>query len=199
MGGKRTTCCGCAPSSERRSLLRAALSLGLAVPFAKVAVAQGQDPKSLPPQPGDRLVFFAGDRDGEVIAPDDLTVGGPQVQAFPMDPGSEAVRDGSALNQVLLVRLDPEELSNKARENAADGIVAYSAICTHEACPVTAWDKRRKRLYCNCHGSAFDPADAARVVVGPATRRLPMLPIKIEEGSLVVAGEFTGRVGAQRG
>ncbi len=198
MGGNRKTCC-CAPSSERRSILRAALGLGLAAPFANFAVAQDEDPKNLPPQPGDRLVFFAGDRDGEVIAADDLTVGGPQVQAFPMDPASGVVRDGSALNQVLLVRLDPEELSQKTQANAADGVVAYSAICTHEACPVTAWDEKRNRLYCNCHGSAFDPADAAKVVMGPATRRLPMLPIKVEEGVLVVAGEFTGRVGAQRG
>jgi rieske iron-sulfur protein len=199
MGGDRRTFHCLARSAERRGVLKAALGLGLAAPFANFAVAQDKDPKNLPPQPGDRLVFFAGDRDGEVIAADDLTVGAPPVQAFPMDPASEVVRDGSALNQVLLVRLDPEELSQKTQANAADGVVAYSAICTHEACPVTAWDEKRNRLYCNCHGSAFDPADAAKVVMGPATRRLPMLPIKVEEGVLVVAGEFTGRVGAQRG
>ena len=187
------------PSSGRRSLLQAVLGLGLAAPFAKLAAGQGQDPTNLPPQPGDRLAFFAGDRDGEPIAPDDLPVGGPPVQAFPIDPASGVTRDGSVLNQVLLVRLDPEDLKGKTRSNAAEGIVAYSAICTHEACPVTAWDEKRNRLYCNCHGSAFDPADGARVVHGPARRRLPMLPVKVEEGFLVVAGEFTGRVGAHRG
>ena len=199
MGGKTKTCCGCVAPSARRRVLQAALGLGLAAPFAKLGAAQVQDPKNVPPQPGDRFVFFAGDRDGEVIAPDDLPLGGPPAHAFPMDPASDVVRDGSMLNQVLLVRLDPAELSPKTSENAADGVVAYSAICTHQACPVTAWDEKRNRLYCNCHGSAFDPADAARVVMGPATRRLPMLPIKAEEGFLVVAGEFTGRVGERKG
>jgi rieske iron-sulfur protein len=199
MGGSRKTCCGCAPSSERRSLLKAALGLGLAAPFANLAAAQDNDPKNLRPQPGDRFVHAYGDNEGEVIAPDDLPLGGPQVLAYPQEPESGVVRNGSLLNQVLLVRLDPEKLSEKTRANAANGVVAYSAICTHEACPVTAWDDDTSTLFCNCHASQFDPANAAEVVGGPARRRLAMLPLEIEGGSLVAAGEFTGRVGAQRG
>jgi hypothetical protein len=35
-------------------------------------------------------------------------------------------------------------------------------------------------------------------VGGPAKRRLAMLPLKVEDGVLVAAGPFTGRVGAER-
>jgi rieske iron-sulfur protein len=61
------------------------------------------------------------------------------------------------------------------------------------------WQAEAKTLFCACHGSQFDPRDRARVIDGPATRRLPMLPVKIIDGVLTVAGKFTGRVGAQTG
>jgi rieske iron-sulfur protein len=60
------------------------------------------------------------------------------------------------------------------------------------------WKKDRGTLYCVCHGSQYDPTAAAKVVGGPAPRRLAMLPLKIEEGVLVAAGPFTDRVGAAK-
>jgi rieske iron-sulfur protein len=60
------------------------------------------------------------------------------------------------------------------------------------------WKADEKVLYCACHGSEFDPKDAATVVGGPAPRRLAMLPLKIEGGELLAAGPFTGQVGAQK-
>jgi rieske iron-sulfur protein len=180
---------------NRRTLLKGAIGLGVALPLARTQAAE-EDPKKARPQEGDRLVFFSGDRKGEVIMIEDLPMGGPQTLAYPMDPASETVRNGSRLNQVLLVRLDPAQLSKDASANAAEGVVAYSAACTHEACPVSMW--KDETLYCACHGSQYDPADAAKVVHGPAERRLAMLPLKVEDGVLVAAGPFTGRVGAAK-
>jgi Rieske Fe-S protein len=142
-------------------------------------------------------VFAYGDRAGRIIVPEDLAVGGPQQLAFPMDPATGVVRDGSMLNQVALVRLDPSQLTEETRPQAAGGVVAYSAVCTHQNCPVSMWHAESRSLFCSCHASRFDPADRARVVDGPAPRRLAMLPLETVEGGLVVAGEFTGRVGGQ--
>jgi Rieske Fe-S protein len=114
-----------------------------------------------------------------------------------MDPATKTVRNGTRLNQVLLVRFESDQLSEKTRADAAEGVVAYTAICTHQACPVSMWQKDTGMLFCSCHGSEFDPKDAARVVVGPAQRRLAMLPIKVEGGELLVAGQFTSRVGGE--
>lgn len=184
---------------KRRTVLKGALGLGLTLPLIKAhAAAVEEDPRKARPQEGDRFVFFAGDRKGEIVKAEDLPMGGPQILAYPMDPKTSTVRDGSRLNQVIIIRLEPEQLSKDTLANAAEGVVAYSAACTHEACPVSMWKEDKGTLYCACHGSQYDPRQAAKVVGGPAPRRLAMLPLRIEEGVLVAAGPFTGRVGAAR-
>ena len=113
-----------------------------------------------------------------------------------MDPRAKIVRNGSSLNQVLLIRLDPAQLTDDARALAAAGVVAYSATCTHQGCLVSMWRAEAKTLFCACHGAQFVPRDRAQVVDRPAPRRLPMLPLKMVDGVLTAAGGFTGRVGA---
>ena len=108
---------------------------------------------------------------------------------------TRGVRNGTRLNQVLLIRADSARLAEETRARAAISIVAYSAVCTHTGCDITDWDPETRRLQCPCLDSQFDPADGARVVGGPAPRQLPSLPLKIDGGSLVVASELQGRVG----
>jgi rieske iron-sulfur protein len=178
----------------RRTVLKTALGLGIGLPLLDAAAAE-PEAASARPQPGDRLVFLLGDKKGEPIKPDDLTVGGAQQMAFPMDPQTKTTRDGSRLNQLLVIRLDPAELTEETRANAAEGVVAYSAICTHQGCDVSQWKEDSKKLLCVCHGTEYDPKDRAKVTFGPAPRRLAMLPLKVEEGVLVVAGAFSGKPG----
>jgi rieske iron-sulfur protein len=186
-------------SPGRRSVLKA-LGLGLGISFVDVAaVLADDDPRMMRPQDGDRFVFALGDREGQPVSPGDLPLGGPQQAAYAMDPGTKVARNGSFLNQVVLIRLDPAQLTEDTRALAAEGVVAYSIVCTHQGCPVSMWQAQAQTLFCACHGSQFDPRDRARVIDGPATRRLPMLPVKIIDGVLMVAGKFTGRVGAQTG
>jgi Rieske Fe-S protein len=155
------------------------------------------------PQPRDLLVVAEGEREGDLIKPTDLKRGDAPLLAWPKDPNSAVIRDGSRLNELLVVRLAPEELDEETRPRAADGIVAYSAVCTHAGCPVTAWmkatDGDEDVFKCLCHNSEYDPRRAAQVVFGPAPRRLAALPLSIVDGALVVAGTFVGKVGAQQG
>jgi Rieske Fe-S protein len=160
--------------------------------------ARADDPKRARPQAGDLFVFPFGDKEGQIITAEDLPVGGPQQLAYPMDPRAKIVRDGSFHNQVVLIRLDPTQCTDETRALGADGVVAYSVVCTHEGCPVSMWKAETKNLFCACHASQFDPRDRARVVDGPAPRRLPMLPLKMVDGVLTAAGGFTGRVGPHR-
>jgi Rieske Fe-S protein len=183
---------------HRRAVLKGALALGAGLPLLEARAGTEDDPKKARPQDGDRFVFFSGDRKGEIIKPEDLPLGGPQVLAYPVHPATSTVRNGSRLNQVILIRLEESRLSDDTRANAADGVIAYSAACTHQACPVSMWKKDKGTLYCACHGTQYDPMDAAKVVDGPAPRRLAMLPLRIEDGVVVAAGPFTGRVGAAK-
>src|SRR5262245_39412591 len=180
---------------DRRTLLKATLGIGFL--FGRFSVAAADDSKIARPQTGDRLVFAFGDRTGQIIKPEDLPLGGPQQLAFPMDPETKAIRDGSLLNQVALVRLDPAQLTADTVEFAAEGVVAYSAICTHQGCPVSMWKADANALFCSCHAAQFDPKDRARVINGPAPRRLPVLPLRVVEGMLIAAGGFVGTVGGQ--
>ena len=185
----------------RRALILAALATGACLASSRSSVAEENQPGSDErPQKDDVLVFAEGDRAGQVIKPQDLKTGGPPVRAWPMDPKTSVVRKGSRLNEVLVVRLDPAELDEETRARAAAGVVAYSAICVHTGCPVTAWVKAasgdKDVFKCVCHNSEYDPRQSAQVVFGPAPRRLPALPLAPDEGPLTVAAAFVGKVGA---
>src|SRR5262249_6335425 len=129
------------------------------------------------------------------LAPRAFRAGGPPVLAWPMDLAANVVRSGSRLNKVLLLRLDPSTLVGVTQERAAEGVVAYSAICPHAGCGVSVWVAEQKIFECSCHYSHYDPRDGAAVIDGPAPRALAALPLKVVDGKLVVAKPFTARVG----
>ena len=117
--------------------------------------------------------------------------------AFPEGGEMEAL--GAPL---VVVRLKPDQIeSHKAF--AADGIVAFSKICTHAGCAISLYraplfqpDEPKPALVCPCHYSTFDPANGGAVTFGPAGRKLPMLPLRIDrQGYLRAAGNFDGPVG----
>jgi rieske iron-sulfur protein len=188
--------CPCAiETAGRRALLVAGVGLGVGL-VAKVAGAQ-TDPTRDRPQVGD-LLIKAGDATPTPLTPDSIPLGAGQVMAWPMDPAGNVVRDGSRLNKVLLVRLDPSVLDPQTAERAADGVVAYSAICPHTGCEVVNWLTDKQILDCPCHNSEYDPKAGARVVSGPSPRGLAALPLRIADGKLMVARPFIGRLGIQQ-
>ena len=98
---------------------------------------------------------------------------------------------------IILVRMEPDDIRSQQGEGwDYEGIVAYSKICTHVGCPIALYEQRTKHLLCPCHQSTFDLADAGNVIFGPAARRMPQLPITVdEEGYLVARSDFQQPVG----
>jgi Rieske Fe-S protein len=195
--------CAMHPSSDptRRTFITTALATGACLAAApRPAAAEEDEPgKDERPQKADLLVVSEGEHKGEIIKPENLKLGGPPVRAWPKDPKTSVLRNGSRLNEVLVVKLDPAELDDETRARSADGIVAYSVICAHAGCPITAWVKAaggdKDVFKCVCHNSEFDPRQGAQVVFGPAQRRLAALPLALSDGSLTVAEKFVGKVG----
>ena len=182
---------------SRRSVLGLVGGMVVAPPL------MGQPPTGQPlsrmrPQAGDELVFDEGPMQGEVVRPGLLELHARPISAMARDPASGVVRAGSRLNRVMLTRIEPERLTPRFRANAAGGIVAYSAVCTHTGCDVFNWDEEQLRMACPCHESQFDIYDGGRVVGGPAPRPLAMLPLEIVDDTVRVAGLFRGRVGFQQ-
>ena len=129
---------------------------------------------------GDTLVFASGDRSGQPIQTGDLAQG-EAIQAYP-----EGKTDSNNLIEIVKIG-DGEEI---------DAYVAFSAICTHLGCVVNARLDAEGKIICPCHASQFDPLNNAEVVGGPAARRLPALPISInDDGAIAAAGDFDGPVG----
>ena len=106
---------------------------------------------------------------------------------------------------IIVVRLDPADLKlpPERRNWAPGGILAYSKICTHAGCAINLYRKPtyppvepKPAFVCPCHYSTFDPAEAGKVLFGPAGRPLPQLPLEIDpRGELRAAGNFSGPVG----
>lgn len=61
---------------------------------------------------------------------------------------------------------------------------AFSAVCTHQGCPVSS--SAEGVIPCNCHGSRFSIEDGS-VVQGPATTGLAPVEISVDGESISLA------------
>ncbi len=186
-------------STHRRALIvgGAALAAGFAG-SGETAAAAGADPSKLEVQPGDFLEIVRGPRKGERVRADALEIGAAPFECFPVDPATGTVRRGHRLNRMLVLRLDPSELSDATVANAADGALVFSAICTHKGCTIKSWMAEERNLRCHCHLSQFDARSAGDVRNGPAKHQLPMVPLALDaEGFVVAAGGFTSAPGGK--
>lgn len=170
------------PNTTRRQVLRWLIRIGsgaFAIALLLPALAlQTLTQKRSAVVSGDVLVFATGDRAGTPVRVEDLQPG-EALQAFP---------EGKADDQNNLI-----EVVQIA--SGVEGIVAYSAICTHLGCTVLPELTDEGYIPCPCHASLFDPADDAEPISGPANRPLPSLPIATDAGVLTAAGSFSGPVG----
>ncbi len=142
---------------------------------------------------GDLLVAAKGD-DTKPVKAEDIKLGGKPLLVWPYDLKEKKARSDSRLNKLLLVRMDPADMSDEIKARAPSGVLAYSSICTHQACDVTEYVASEKLLMCFCHFSKFNPGDGS-VAKGPATKSLPFVPLEEKDGYLVVAGNFSNKPG----
>lgn len=180
---------------RRRTMLRGAA--GVVIAWLTPVASAAQDARTARPAIDDFLVK-TNDPTLEPLTPADISTSTPMI-AWAVQPADRTVRNGSRLNRILLMRFEPDALDPKTQALAADGVVAYSAICTHTGCDIGSWLEDEQALYCECHESKFDAKNNAQVIDGPAPRSLPALPLKLVDGRLIVAGPFTSRVGFESG
>jgi ubiquinol-cytochrome c reductase iron-sulfur subunit len=168
----------------------AAAAVGTALAVPALSLGPGLDPDVLRRSPwraGRRLV----DERGRPLTLDSLEIGS-YAAAFP--EGAERELVGSPL---AVVRLDPGELDPPPGREGwdAEGVLAFSSICTHAGCAVTLFrhpsfepTSPEPALVCPCHYSTFDVRRGAEVVFGPAGRPLPQLPLRVEQDGTLAAG-----------
>jgi ubiquinol-cytochrome c reductase iron-sulfur subunit len=130
---------------------------------------------------------------GARIRPEDMQVGS-LVSAKP--PGNVSL-DELAKCAIMLIRLEPDEVSSKAQlDKGYQGIMAFSKICSHAGCPLGLYEQSTHHMLCPCHQSTFDLAQGGKVIFGPAARDLPQLAITVNaQGYLVARHDFDEPVG----
>lgn len=197
--------CGCAASpsaapesAPRRAVIRLAVA-GVAGLCGATLLGQGAraataapGPKAPTLQSGDLLTEADPEDDVKPAAlkPADIPRGKP-VLAFPWVPAAGTVRDETRLNKVMLIRFDEAEMDAATRARSAGGVIAFSAMCTHQGCDIKTWVAKEKVALCFCHSSKFRLLEDGAVAGGPALRALPTLPLTLVDGQLAVAGGFS--------
>ncbi|MFD2763284.1 ubiquinol-cytochrome c reductase iron-sulfur subunit [Micromonospora eburnea] len=196
---------------RRRPLLGASLMAGLA-PVGLVAAAPLvggliENPHKnnqmfttgFKPMDGKKIRLIR--EDGRPIRPADVSVGG-QLTVFPGVDGG--VSNKYADSPTLLIHLRDGDAEKSRTANARVGhgdymwgnFAAFSKICTHAGCPASLYEQQTNRLLCPCHQSQFLITDNAEPVFGPANRRLPQLPLEVdEEGFFVAKSDYTETIG----
>jgi ubiquinol-cytochrome c reductase iron-sulfur subunit len=177
-------------------LAGAAVAAALAVPLASLGPVVNLAALTRTPWRRDRRLV---DEQGRPIRAADIAQDAIYT-AFPEGADRETI--GAP---IVLVRLPASSLAlpQADRRYDADGILAFSKICTHAGCAISLYraplfpqGEPKAGLVCPCHYSIFDPRTGGTVVSGPAGRKLPMLPLRIDRrGHLRAAGTFDGALG----
>ncbi|MFZ5847192.1 MAG: ubiquinol-cytochrome c reductase iron-sulfur subunit [Actinomycetota bacterium] len=152
---------------SRRVLLRGAALTGVAVPVLAACGADDEPTGSASPSgspsagdastPPPDSTQSPAEQEGTTVATADVPVGG-----------------GTILAAAMVVVTQPAE----------GEFEAFSAVCTHQGCPVQ--EISNGTINCNCHGSKFSVEDGS-VVSGPATEPLERKTVSVDGDSLRVS------------
>ena len=185
---------------NRRDVLAAGTGLLIGAAIGTPGTAEASTPpERQPAQAGDRVQIIIGDLKDQLVKPDLLEAGAKPFEAFPIDPASGVLRRRNRLNRLLVLRLDPSEMDDETRDRSADGVLVYSAICTHRSCTIKSWKPEERILRCHCHLSEFAALSEGSVMSGPARRQLPMVPLALDdEGYVVATDTFTRKPGGAK-
>lgn len=183
--------CGCECCDDDGLSRRDIMGFGAAIAAGSLGLSgqslADEGPLNQPVQPGDRFMITRGKMKNTMLTKDLLEAGAKPVEGFPVTPDTHEPRDVYRNNRVLMLRLDEAGMNAETKERTSDGILIYSAICTHKGCTIKSWMKKEQYLRCHCHLSVFDPLAQGKVKSGPAKRQLPAVPIEIDAEGFVVA------------
>ena len=157
---------------SRERFIRLGSALGVGAAAASLAACGGGSGSSGGGSGGNQGGSGESEKAGSSAAGEkDKAQGAAIAKESELAPGSAVMfKDGG--QDAVLVHLESGDF------------VAYSAVCTHQACTV---GYKNGQLACPCHGSVFDPANGAEVLTGPAQTPLPEIPVEVKDGQVLRA------------
>jgi len=174
-------------SKERRDVLKGsvmlagAAALGTLGSSVKAFAAGGAGDYPQPPgspKTHDTFVFSDGPKKGQEVELTDIVLDAPPVAVHAKDSKTGEVRE-SEHSAVLLFRVKEDTIPIDWRADSAEGILAYSALCTYDATEIQPkdWDAATKHFVCPTCKTSYDAVNGAEVTSGPGKRALPQVPV----------------------
>jgi Rieske Fe-S protein len=120
--------------------------------------------------PAIKLFSPAGIRDKELVF-------------FPLVAEEDIPRLGVKKEELVYSVSGKERKARVFLVSSSEGLMAFSAICTHLGCLVN-YHKEKREFICPCHGGRYDLA--GKNIAGPPPAPLTRFPIKIQDGKLYV-------------
>lgn len=177
-------CCGCQAKPSKLDQARRDTIKMMSLGSLSIMSFMGTDAKA---QTAPLLMVDAdAEQDFKPLRPSDLALGKPLL-VYPFDTQTGKPLNEKRVNKLVVIRLQEDQMETATKGRSAGGVLAYSALCTHQACDVKTWLAKEKVLVCFCHASKFDLLDGAKVVDGPASRPLPSFNLKLEGEFLALA------------
>jgi rieske iron-sulfur protein len=192
-------------NKERRDLLKGActvvgattlVTLGGSVnAFAAGGAGDYPQPPGAP-KAHDTFVYTDGPKKGQDVMTADIVLDAPPIVVQAKDSEAGQVRE-SEKSTVLIYRVKEETIPVDFRGDSAGGILAYSAMCTHQGCEISDWDASNHLFVCPCHKGTFDPVNGGEPG-GGAKRALPQVPVADHDGMLRISHGIIGWIGIKR-
>jgi rieske iron-sulfur protein len=191
-------------SKERRDVLKGACVMAGATALVSIGgsvPAFAQEQKDVP-QAGDVFVFTSGPKKGSIVMVNDVVLNANPLSVQAATPDGKP-REGDNCT-ALLYRVATAKVPSDMTSDTVDGVMAYSAVCTHQGCMLTDLHQPDDAVnafgfICPCHDAIFDPLQDGKNVAGAVSRTLPHFPIKSDGGKIVVSDAPSGYVGVKRG
>jgi rieske iron-sulfur protein len=198
-------------SKERRDVLKSlgivagAAALGTVGGSMKAFAAGGAGDYPQPPgspKTHDTFVFSEGPNKGQEVKLADIVLDAPPVAVQAKDSKTGEVRD-SEHSEVLLFRVKKDTIPIEYRSDSAEGILAYSALCTKDATLIKPkdFDPASKQVTCSTCKTQYDLVNGAEVKGGPGKRALPQVPVGDDfdkPGYLFITHGIIGWIGIKR-
>jgi rieske iron-sulfur protein len=190
---------------ERRDLLKSTCTLAGTAALISVggslnafaAGGRGSQPQPVgAPERGDTFVYADGPNKGKDVVLADIVVDAPPITVQAKDE-TGTVRESEKAT-ILFYRVSPDKIPDDIKGDTVDGLIAYSALCTHQGCLLSGWDAASKQFICPCHNGLFDPLKGGVNTAGSPTRAIPQVPVKIHDGKLVVGDAILSWIGVKR-
>jgi Rieske Fe-S protein len=102
---------------------------------------------------------------------------------FPLIAEDDVPRSGVKKAELAFSVLGKERKARVFIVSSFEGLVVFSAICSHLGCLVS-YHKEKKEFVCPCHGGKYDLS--GKNIFGPPPAPLTRFPLKIRDGMLFV-------------